>query len=126
MSTARRRIKNIIETAKECENALAAGEDLVRLHLLYKQEQIQSKLKEVNSTLDKKRGVWLEKRVNVLEESKEWFEERLSEIEYLLEKWDKSAVENVRIAAKRRAGLLLEENRVKRRKLWSAQTNRNG
>lgn len=116
-STARRRIKNIIETANECENALAAGEDLVRLHLLNKQEQIQSQLKEVNSTLDKKRDIWPEKRVNDLEESKERFEERLSEIENLLEKGDKSAVEKVRRAAKRRAGLLLEENRVKRRKL---------
>ena len=73
--------------------------------------------KEVNSTLDKKRDVWPEKRVNDLKESKERFEERLSEIENLLEKGDKSAVEKVRRAAKRRAGLLLEENRVKRRKL---------
>ena len=52
-----------------------------------------------------------------MEESKERFEERLSEIENLLEKGDKSTVEKVRRAAKRRAGLLLEENRVKRRKL---------
>ena len=52
-----------------------------------------------------------------MEESKERFEERLSEVENLLEKGDKSAVEKVRRAAKRRAGLLLEENRVKRRKL---------
>ena len=62
--TARRRIKHLIETAKECENALAAGEDLVRLHLLNKQEQIQSQLKEVNSTLkNKKRDGWPIKRV---------------------------------------------------------------
>ena len=44
-----------------------------------------------------------------MEELKERFEERLSEIENLLEKGDKSAIEKVRRAAKRRAGLLLEE-----------------
>ena len=57
------------------------------------------------------------KRVNDLEESKERFEERLSEIKNLIEKGDKGAVEKVRRAAKRSAGLLLEENRVKCRKL---------
>lgn len=116
-STARRRIKNIIVIANECKNALAAGEDLVRLQILNKQEQIQSQLMEVNSTLDKKRDVWPEKRVNDLEESRERFEEGLSEVKKVLEKGDKSVFEKVRRAAKRRAGLLLEENRVNRRKL---------
>ena len=60
-------LKNIIETAYEYENALAAGEDLVRLHLLNKQEQIQSRINEVSSTLTKKGDVWPEKRVNDLE-----------------------------------------------------------
>ena len=118
--TARRRITDITEIAKECDNALAAGKDLVRLHLpdlLKKKEQIQSQIREVNSTLAKNRNVWPEKRVKDLEESREPFEERLGEIENLLEKGDTAAVEKVRRAAKRRAGLLLEEHRVKRRKL---------
>ena len=115
--TARRRITDITEIAKECDNALAAGKDLVRLHLLKKKEQIQSQIREVNSTLAKNRDVWPERRVKDLEESREPFEERLGEIENLLEKGDTAAVEKVRRAAKRRAGLSLEEHRVKRRKL---------
>lgn len=96
---------------------MAAGEDLVRLHLFNKQEQIQSRINEVSSTLNKKRDVWPEKRVNDLEESKERLDERLGKVRHLLEKGDKCAAEKVRRAAKRRAGLLLEENRFKRKKL---------
>lgn len=61
--TAKRRIMSVIEIAQECENALVAGEDLVHLRLLEKQEKVQNQIKEVNSTLDKKRNIWPEKRV---------------------------------------------------------------
>ena len=101
---------------------MAAGEDLVHLHLLKKQEQIQSQIRVVNSTLDKKRGVWPERRVKDLEESRELFEERLDEIENLLGKGDTAATEKVRRASKRRAGLLLEEHRVKRTKLGARRS----
>lgn len=44
-------------------------------------------------------------------------DERLGEVIHLLEKGDKCAAEKVRRAPRRRAGLLLEENHVQRRKL---------
>lgn len=116
-ATAKRRVENMVEVAKECENAFAAGEDMVRLNLLSKKEKTKSTLLELNNLLEKKRDVWPEKRVKDLEESKERYKERLHYVETLLEKEDKSAVEKVRRAAKRKAAQLIEDNRIKRRKL---------
>lgn len=59
----------IIEVAKECENALIAGEDLVCIHLLEKQDKLQWEMVEASNVLEKKRNVWLEKRVEDLEDS---------------------------------------------------------
>lgn len=57
-----------------------------------------------------------------LEESRDAFEKKLNEIESLLKREDKEAVEKIRRASKRRAESLLEENRVKRRKLGAKIT----
>jgi hypothetical protein len=122
-STAKRRIKTIIEAANECENALIAGEDIVRLHLLKKEENTKNQMTEVNNTLEKKRNVWQEKRVKDLEESKEVLEEKLGEIQNLLKMDDKASVEKIKRAAKRRADSLIEENRVKRRKLGAGRSS---
>ena len=68
-SSAKQRIRQIIEVAEECENALIAGNDLVRTQLLEKQDKLQQKIEEESNTLKKKRNIWPDKRIEDLEES---------------------------------------------------------
>jgi hypothetical protein len=120
-SSAKQRINKIIEVAKECENALIAGEDLVRIHLLEKQDKLQRAMVEASNTLEKKRNVWPEKRVEDLEDSIISIKEKLNDVESQLSSEDKSAKEKTRRAAKRRAESLLNESSIKRRKLGAGR-----
>ena len=120
-SSAKQRINKIIEVAKECENALIAGEDLVRIHLLEKQDKLQREMVEASNTLEKKRNVWPEKRVEDLEDSIISIREKLNDVGSQLSSEDTSAKEKTRRAAKRRAESLLNESRIKRRKLGAGR-----
>jgi hypothetical protein len=120
-SSAKQRINKIIEVAKECENALIAGEDLVRIHLLEKQDKLQREMVEASNTLEKKRNVWPEKRVEDLEDSIISIKEKLNDVGSQLSSEDTSAKEKTRRAAKRRAQSLLNESRIKRRKLGAGR-----
>ena len=120
-SAAKQRINKIIEVVKECENALIAGEDLVRIHLLEKQDKLQREMVEASNTLEKKRNVWPEKRVEDLEDSIISIREKLNDVGSQLSSEDTSANEKTRRAAKRRAESLLNESRIKRRKLGAGR-----
>jgi hypothetical protein len=62
-SLAKRRIEHVIEVANECENAMTAGEDLVRRNLIKRQDNVKSEILNIDTLLGKKRSILPEKRV---------------------------------------------------------------
>ena len=120
-TSANRRIRAITEAAVEYENALIAGEDLVRVNLLQKQEKLQQKMKEAADTMNKKRSIWPEKRIKDLEESVTLAKEKLNDVQTQLKNEDSALIAKTRKAAKRRAESLLDQSRIKRRKLGAGR-----
>ena len=121
-TSANRRIRAITEAAVEYENALIAGEDFVRVNLnLQKQEKLQQKMKEAADTMNKKRSIWPEKRVKDLEESVTLTKEKLNDVQTQLKNEDSASIAKTRKAAKRRAESLLDQSRIKRRKLGAGR-----
>ena len=120
-TSANRRIRAITEAAVEYENALITGEDLVHVNLLQKQEKLQQKMKEAADTMNKKRSIWPEKRVKDLEESVTLTKEKLNDVQTQLKNEDSASIAKTRKAAKRRAESLLDQSRIKRRKLGAGR-----
>ena len=111
----------ITEAARECENALIAEENLVRTHLLEKQERLQQKMREADDTLRKKQSISPEKRVKDLEESIKLIKEQLRNVETQLRNEDGAAIAKTRQAAKRRPESLIDQSRVKKRKVGAGR-----
>ena len=109
---ARTKIKEVIEVAEECRMSIVAGEDIVNLRLKDRLKRIDAEIEEKKTVLEKKRETWPLKRLSDLEESLHHLEDRKEELNRLVRKEDK-----VRYAAKRVADSLLEQNRVKRRRV---------
>ena len=114
---ARTKIKEVIEVAEECRMSIVAGEDIVNLRLKDRLKRIDAEIEEKKTVLEKKRETWPLKRLSDLEESLHHLEDRKEELNRLVRKEDKSSANKVRYAAKRVADSLLEQNRVKRRRL---------
>ena len=120
-TSANRRIRAITEAAVEYKNALIAGEDLIRVNLLQKQEKLQQKMKEAADTMNQKQSIWPEKRVKDLEESVTLTKEKLNDVQTQLMNEDSASIAKTRKAAKRRAESLLDQSRIKRRKLGAGR-----
>ncbi len=118
-SSAKQCIRQIIEVAEKCKNALIAGNDLMRTQLLEKQDKLQQKIEEESNTLKKKRNVWPDKRIEDLEESITLAKEKLNDVESQLNNEDTSAIDKTRRAAES----LIYESRVKHRKLGSGRSS---
>ena len=118
---ARTKIKEIIEVAEECRMSIVAGEDIVNLRLMDWLKRIDTEIEEKKTVLEKKRETWLLKRLSDLGESLRHLEDRKEELNRLVRKEDKSSANKVRYAAKRVADSLLEQNRVKRRRLGAGR-----
>ena len=123
---ARRKIKEVIEVAEECRMSIVAGEDIVNLRLKDRLKRIDAETEEKKTVLEKKRETWPLKRLSDLEESLRHLEDRKEEVNRLVRKEDKSSANKVTYAAKRVADSLLEQNRVKRRRLGAGESNGNG
>ena len=118
---ARTKIKEVIEVAEECRMSIVAGEDIVNLRLMDWLKRIDTEIEEKKTVLEKKRETWLLKRLSDLGESLRHLEDRKEELNRLVRKEDKSSANKVRYAAKRVADSLLEQNRVKRRRLGAGR-----
>ena len=118
---ARTKIKEVIEVAEECRMSIVAGEDIVNLRLKDRLKRIDAEIEEKKTVLEKKRETWPLKRLSDLEESLPHLEDRKEELNRLVRKEDKSSANKVRYAAKRVTDSLLEQNRVKRRRLGAGR-----
>ena len=101
--------------------SIVAGEDIVNLRLKDGLKRIDAEIEEKKTVLEKKRETWPLKRLSDLEESLRHLEDRKEEVNRLVRKEDKSSAKKVRYAAKRVADSLLEQNRVKRRRLGAGR-----
>ena len=102
--------------------SIVAGEDIVNLRLKDRLKRIDAEIEEKKTVLEKKRETWPLKRLSDLEESLCHLENRKEEVNRLLRKEDQSSANKVRYAAKRVADSLLEQNRVKRRRLGAGRS----
>ena len=120
-TSARRKIQQVTDIAEECKQAAIAGEDIVNSRLKDKADRIAAEIKEKEEILIKKRETWPTKHVSDLEESIQQLQEKKDKVNKLINREDKASENKVKRAAKRAADSLLDEHRVKRRKLGAGR-----
>ena len=118
---AQRKIQQVTDMAEECKQAGIAGEDIVNSRLKDRADRIAAEIKEKEEILIKKRETWSTKHVSDLEESIQQHQERKDKVNKLINREDKASENKVKRAAKRVADSLLNEHRVKRRKLGAGR-----
>ena len=117
-TSARQKIQQVTDIAKECKQAAIAGEEIVNSRLKDKADRIAAEIKEKEKILIKKREKWPTKHVSDLEESIQQLQERKDKVNKLNR--DKASENKVKRAA-RVADSLPDEHRVKRRKLGAGR-----
>ncbi|XP_070539440.1 uncharacterized protein [Ptychodera flava] len=110
-------ISKVLEASRETRNAKIAAEDMVNLRLRRKADLIQEEIKRTEEQLQMKKDILSEPRRKDLQEKQLVLEERLRDVKRLRDKNDKYAVQRFKQSVKRKADSLLDENRVKKRKL---------
>ena len=120
-TSARRKILQVTDIAEECKQAAIAGEEIVNSRLKDKADRIAAEIKEKEEILIKKRETWPTKHVSDLEESIQQLQERKDKVNKLINRENKASENKVKRAAKRVADSLLDEHRVKRRKLGAGR-----
>ena len=102
---------------EECENAKLAANDMLKLRLYDQIEKIKGNIKCISQSIDKNQASWPESKVNSLTQEVSELNQRLKEKEQLIIHEDKYNKYKYNRAVKRLASDLLEQNRIKRRKL---------
>ena len=102
---------------KEIENTQLAAGDLLILHYKDMLEQVESKVKENEKQLSVKENEWSESRVLDLKDSIDMLKDKQDDINNLLQQSTSYDIQRFQGMRKRKADSLIEEHRLKRRKL---------
>ena len=116
-STAGRLIKKVVEQSQECENAKAAAADMVQLRYSEKIKKCEQHKQFLKHRLSSKREIWSPRIIGNYEEKMEVLEERIQKLFNIKTRHNKYNERQLKQAIKRTADRLIEENRVKRRRL---------
>ncbi len=110
-------LQKILNAALESQNAVMAAEDMLNLRLNEKCEKLQVEIEKAEIDLEKKRDILSARRRKDLENHCDILKQRVMSVKDLKSRQCKKTVQKHRQAVKRIAESLLDENRVKRRKL---------
>lgn len=109
--------KQVIEIAKECENAFIAAEDMVTLNIKSKICKAKSDMESKEAVLQKKQNDWPEERIIEQQAEVDTLHNCIGDMENLLAPSTKQHQQSFRMRCKRKAEGLIEINRLKRRRL---------
>ena len=112
-------LKNSCQAAEECQNALVAAEDMLDLGLKHKKEVIEEKIHQIDEKVAKLGDVLAKFRREDLETEKDMLKEGAARITNLQTKQDCSNKKQFQQCERKLATQLIEENRIKRRKVCS-------
>lgn len=125
--SAKKQIDRIKNVADECENAITAAEDIVNLQLEEKINKSNDKLKSLQLTIDKYQNSVSHNQlpfVGDLMEEKNNLEVLIEEQQKLKTQKDSYHIQRFQQAVKRTAKSLINENRVKRRRLGAGPSEK--
>lgn len=108
------RVQFVVE---EVQNAKSAAADLVQLRLRSKKENLEKQIKEKETLVQKKQEVWSENTLTDIQESVETLKSKAEELENLINPDTCYLIQKKQQMLKRQASSLMEDNRLKRRKL---------
>lgn len=109
--------KVIVTGVQECENAKLAAYDIVNLRIASKVKQLSQEIVAMKDLQAKKRNSWAHERLQELQEKIETAEKSQEQFLALKESETNYTRQRLQQMQKRTANRLLEENRIKRRRL---------
>ena len=112
-------LKNTCQAAEECQNALVAAEDMLELRLKHKKEVIEEKIHQIDEKVAKLGDLLPKFSREDLESEKDMLKERAARITNLQTKQERSSKKQFQQCKRKLATQLIEENRIKRRKICS-------
>lgn len=124
--TAKKHIERVSNIADECENAVKAAEDIVNLRLGEKIQNLQSQLETVQRKIDNYKTLNIENPhfLGDLEEEKKDIQSNINEQKELKLQKDPYHTQRFQQAVKRTAQSLVDDNRVKKRKLGAGPNDK--
>ncbi|XP_070570891.1 uncharacterized protein [Ptychodera flava] len=107
----------VCEVANEWQNAKQAAQDLVMLRLKERKRKLKETIQQEENVVKKKTGRWAQSVIDDLEENIVSNKVRLEETESLIQSDTKANKRKLNQMSKRQAQHLMEENRIKKRRL---------
>ena len=117
LSTAGRLIKKVVEQSQECQNAKTAAADMVQLRYSEKIKKCEQHRQLLEHRLSSKKEIWTPRIISDYKEKNEVLEERIQKLYNIKTRNNKYNERQLKEAIKRAAERLIEEKRVKRRRL---------
>ena len=112
-----RSTEEVISIANEIQNSQLAAEDILMLHYRDKKGKIEKKIEESKAKLEKKQSEWSHEQLMDLQDSIDILQEQYEDIDQLLQQSSPSDKQRFQRMRKRKADSLIEEHRLKKRKL---------
>ena len=121
VDTAKKALYRVIETVEECKNAQLAAEDMVKLRWKKSVDDLTTKIQSIATKIEQgERSNWPDYRLSDLKDDLKVMEESLQQKQQDLlgiESENRKSLDKFRQAIKRTAAALIEDNRIKSRKL---------
>ena len=112
-------LQRTVTAAQECDNALEAAEDMLCMRISRKRKLIETNINQIDAKISRLGELLPENRKNDLLAEKDVLAERSSTIKKLQTHEDKESKKRFNRCKKRQANNLVEEHRVKRRRVSS-------
>lgn len=112
-------LQRTVTAAQECENALDAAEDMLCMRMSRKRKLIETNIDQIDAKISRLGELLPENRKKDLLAEKNMLKERSSTIQKLQNHDDKESKKRFNQCKRRLANNLVEENRVKRRRVSS-------
>lgn len=115
--TAVKAVEHVNYVIDECENPQLAAADMLNLRLRERKGKLTKDIDSIKELITKNTGSWPKKRLDDLQEKLTLTEERLKQVDAVKSREKKYGNKQFKQGVKRIADNLLEETRIKRRKL---------
>ena len=116
--------KVIVAGVEECENAKLAANDMVSLRIASKVKQLSQEIVSMKDLRTKKRNSWTRERLHDLQEKIEAAEKSKEQFLALQQNNTSYSQQRLQQMKKRTANRLLEDNRIKRRRLGAGPADK--
>jgi len=116
--------KVIVADVEECENAKLAANDMVNLRIASKVKQLSQEIVSMKDLHAKKRNSWTREQLHDLQEKIEAAEKSKEQFVALQQNDTSYSRQRLQQMRKRTANRLLEDNRIKRRRLGAGPADK--